>query len=459
MIERLLASLRGRLWLVAAVAIGLTLPLAGYSLLHLFMQYATQQFDARLLDQMNAVSAALEIDAQGRPSLARTLTDPRWYRPYSGLYWQIEPTGGSGHEPLLRSRSLWDERLVLPDDALPDGAVHKHHIPGPNGQRLRVMERAIRWGDEETRWRVAVAADLVELQRAFDSFRATLTLALGIVGAVMLAAVAFQLWLGLMPLRALQKALQHIHRGEQTRLLGRFPSEVRPLVDDFNRVLGQYEQYVESSRRTAGNLAHAIKTPLAVIAALSEDLRAEHPALAQAILDEVRQAQRHVDWHLRRARVAGASLAGYKTPLRPVVEALQRVMHKVYARSADQAQPLQLTLQIADDVSFAGEMQDLQEMIGNLLDNACKWARSRVHVEAVREGKRLRLWIDDDGPGLTPEQREQVLARGVRADERMPGSGLGLNIVHELVQSYGGALSLARSPLGGLRAELQLPAP
>lgn len=456
--RRWTASLRWRLLLAALLAVSLALVLAGVVIARLFERHVTQQFDLRLQDQLTQLLAALEPDADGQPVLARPLADPRWQRPYGGLYWQVQAVGRAEAEPALRSRSLWDERLALADDALPDGALHRHALPGPAGQRLRALERAVQWDEQGPRWRVVVAADTRELEQARAAFHGALALSLAGLGAALLAAVAAQLWLGLRPLRALQQALHAVRGGHQTRLQGRFPAEVQPLVDDFNRVLAYDEQVVERARRLAGNLAHAIKTPLAVMATLAEELRPREPAAAAALQEQVQRLREQVDWHLRRARAASGTHPSRQTAVQPVLEGLFRVMRKVHAARAEGAGELELTLQGEPEAVFAGEAQDLQEMAGNLLDNACKWARRRVRVSVRREGRRLLLTVDDDGPGLTPEQCRQVLARGVRADERVPGSGLGLDIVREVASLYGGSLTLARAPLGGLRAQLELPA-
>ncbi|TSE20957.1 Sensor protein PhoQ [Tepidimonas alkaliphilus] len=456
--RRAAVSLRWRLLLAALLAVSLALALAGLAIARLFERHVTQQFDLRLQDQLTQLLAALEPDADGQPVLARSLADPRWQRPFSGLYWQVQAVGRAQAEPVLRSRSLWDERLALPDDTLPDGALHRHALPGPAGQRLRAMERAVQWGETGPRWRVAVAADTRELQQALQAFQGALALSLAGLGAALLAAVALQLWLGLRPLGALQQALQAVRTGQRTRLQGRFAAELQPLVDEFNRVLAHHEQTVERARRLAGNLAHAIKTPLAVIGTLAEELLPREPTIAAALQEHAQRLREQVDWHLRRARAASAAHPARHTPVQPIVEGLLRVMRKVHALRGDGAAPLQLSLHGDAAAVFAGEAQDLQEMVGNLVDNACKWARQQVRVTVQRDGEVLWLMVDDDGPGLSPEQRRQVLARGVRADERVPGSGLGLDIVREVAALYGGALQLQAGPLGGLRATLRLPA-
>lgn len=456
--KALLASLRWRLLLAAVLALTAALLLAGWSIARVIERHVTAQFDLRLQDQLTQLLALLQLDEQGQPVLRGALADPRWQRPYGGLYWQVQAVGQGQAEPALRSRSLWDQRLPLADDTLADGALHRHELAGPAGQRLRALERAVLLREDAPRWRVVVAADTAELQAALASMRGTLVTSLALLGVALLAAVAAQLGVGLRPLQALQRAVQQVRQGAQRRLSGSFPAELQPLVDDFNRVLEHDEQVVERSRRLAGNLAHAIKTPLAVMATLADELQDHHPQQARLLREQVEQARRQVDWHLRRARATSAAHPSRYAPVQPVLEGLLRVLAKVHAWRPEGAAPLALTLQGDAAAVFAGEAQDLQEMAGNLLDNACKWARRCVQVEVIRHGGRLCLRVHDDGPGLTPQQCEQVLARGVRADERVPGSGLGLDIVREVAALYGGVLRLGRSPLGGLCAELDLPA-
>lgn len=456
--KSVLQSLRWRLLGGALLAVAAALAVAGWGIARLFAYYVTQQFDLRLHDHMTQVLAALQIDAQGVPVLGQTLADPRWERPYSGLYWQVQPIEEGDAEPVLRSWSLWDERLFVPVDGLTDHAPHRHEIAGPAGQRLRALERAVQWGSAGP-WRVIVAADVAELESAQAEFRGALVGALLMLGAALLLAVAVQVRVGLQPLRELQAAVQRVREGRQARLQGRLPIELQPLVDEFNQVLADNEQGIERSRRLAGNLAHAIKTPLAVLAALADDATQPREALVQQLREQVEAVRRQVDWHLRRARAASASGPARRTPVAPVLEGLLRVMAKVHAPRDEQRAPLALTLDVADPtLCFAGEEQDLHEMAGNLLDNACKWARTRVAVSAQREQRRWRLVVDDDGPGLAPEQYQAVLQRGVRADERVSGTGLGLDIVRDIASLYGGELRLDRGPLGGLRAELWLPA-
>jgi signal transduction histidine kinase len=285
-------------------------------------------------------------------------------------------------------------------------------------------------------------------------FGGALWLALGILGGGLVLAALVQVYVGLAPLRKLRAALGDVRSGETQRLEGDFPVEIMPLIEEFNSVLAQNAAVVERARTQAGNLAHALKTPLSVLAnAAGKD--SENKELARLVIEQIGMARRQVDYHLARAQAAATSrLPGVRTPLLPVIDGLARAMRSIHAER-------QLALTVLDmpaSLCFRGEVQDLQEMLGNLLDNACKWATRRVELAAQRDGDWLRITIDDDGSGLAAGERDAVIRRGVRADEQVPGSGLGLAIVDDLARLYGGQIELADSPLGGLQAVLILPA-
>ena len=456
-------SLRWRLLAATLVALTLALALAGVFLSGLFRDHVVRQFADTLTAQLDQVTARLDFDPAGQPLLdPQPLSDPRWTRPYSGLYWQIDAMGSSARRAVMRSRSLWDSQLVLDDDALVDGAVHRHEIGGPDGARLLVVERTVRRDTAPAmRWRVVVAADLRATEAAVDRFNGVLFASLAVLCGLLCAAALLQVRLGLAPLGTLRRALANVREGRTQRLEGRFPQEVQALIDDFNTVLDRNTEVVARARMQAGNLAHAIKTPLAAMAqeaARCQAQAAEPAGLAALVREQVDVARRQVDWHLARSRAAAAQgLPGALVVLGPVVAGLLRVMERVHAgRQLDLSWEPQ-----AQDLRFAGEQQDLQEMLGNLLDNACKWARGVVRVSAAPVGdgpaRQLLLVVEDDGPGIEPDHRAAVVARGARLDETVPGSGLGLAIVQELAGLYGGHLTLETSPLGGLRAELRLP--
>ncbi|MEW6478454.1 MAG: sensor histidine kinase [Pseudomonadota bacterium] len=451
-----LTSLRVRLLALTLVTLALALSSAGWWLTSLFRDEVMREFDATLVRQLDQVTARLQVSDIGAPVIdTRALSDPRLDKPFSGLYWQLDRLApdGSGREEVLRSRSLWDEALSLSVDTLADGQLHLHETTGPQGTRLRVAERALQIEGASGRWRLMMAADLQASDVAVQRFGRVLTLSLLALGLLLVLAAMAQVAIGLSPLQAMQAALARVRGGSAQRIEGRFPAEVQPLIDEFHAVLERQEASLERARTQAGNLAHALKTPLAVLT----NAAGQHPGhpLATTVGEQVQAARRQVDWHLARARVAATHrLPGQRTPIAPVLTGLLRVMQKVHA---DRAIRWDAT-DIDPALCFAGEAQDLQEMLGNLLDNAGRAARQVVRVEARRLDDRLLVIdVSDDGPGIADAQREAVLQRGIRLDESTPGSGLGLAIVDDLAQLYDGRVTLGTSSLGGLQASLSLP--
>ena len=445
-------SLRVRLIAGSVIWILAALTLTGFVLADLFGKHVAARFEAELQIHLEQLVANLESSEDGRPRLRADLSDPRLRRPYSGLYWQVDGAG-DGEVALLRSRSLWDAVLVAPADVPADGEAHVHRIDGPDTSRLIMTERMIRPAEQpEQPLRLIVAADQRGMTDPVREFVGLLAIALVVLAAGLVAAAALQVAVGLAPLRRLRHALGEVRDGRTRRLAGEYPRELQPLVDELNTLLRNDADIVARARTQAGNLAHAVKTPLAVLAnaAGSED-----GALARLVREQVASARRQVDHHLARARAAAAiQVPGLRTPIGGALAGLVRVMERVHAERA-------LRIDVAPVASgdmFRGEEQDLQEMLGNLLDNACKWAASRVSVQVTRDDGKLAVVIDDDGQGLPPAEREAMFVRGVRADEQVAGSGLGLAIVRDLARLYGGDVSLDASPLGGLRVTLTLPA-
>lgn len=459
-------SLRLRLLAGTLFWIAASIVVAGWGLSNLFQRHVETQFHAELKTHLDQLTAQLMLDDKGRPALALPLSDPRLSRPYSGCYWQVDEikAEASTTNGLLRSRSLWDHVLVPPPDTPADGEIHQHRIVGPEGKMLGLVERSVRIDDtpdgKPRSFRLIAAADEALMSEPVARFSGALWLALGILGMGLVLAALVQVFIGLAPLRKLHAALGKVRSGETPQLDGDFPVEIMPLVDEFNTVLAQNAEVVERARTQAGNLAHALKTPLSVLANAADaagrmDGEAEHKNLARLVCEQVGTARKQVDYHLSRAQAAAAiRMPGARTPVAPIVDGLVRTMRHIHAE-----RHLALTIgQIPETLAFRGEAQDLQEMLGNLLDNACKWAARRVDVSADTEDGNLRIYIDDDGAGLAAEQRNAVIRRGVRADEQVPGSGLGLAIVDDLARLYGGEVTLADSPLGGLRSVLTLPA-
>ncbi|MCW8917592.1 MAG: sensor histidine kinase [Gammaproteobacteria bacterium] len=449
-------SLRLRLLAGTLVWIVATIAIAGWSLSGLFQQHVAHQLRAGLELHLGQLTANLAIDAQEQATLTALLSDPRLSRPYSGLYWQIDGLSEGGaveRRGILRSRSLWDTLLEVPDDAPADGEIHEHRVIGPDGTPLEAIERLVYPAElPERGLRLIVAADARLFSEPVEQFNGLLAGSLGLLGLGLIIAAIVQVVIGLRPLGHLRRALMRLREGSAQRIEGRFPQEVQPLVDDFNAVLANNARIVSHARTQAGNLAHAVKTPLTILANAAAR---PDPALPQLVTEQVAMARRQVDHHLARSRAAAAvTMPGVQSRVRPQLDSLLRVMERLY-----RDKPVSVIIDEGNsDPLFRGDQQDLQEMLGNLLENGWKWTTSRLKITVRRANDLLAIVVDDDGPGLAPEQREAVLARGVRADEQVPGTGLGLAIVNDLAQLYGGSIALEPSPLGGLRVTLVLPA-
>jgi signal transduction histidine kinase len=452
-------SLRVRLltgtlaWIVASII------LAGFGLSALFRHHVALQFHAELKTHLDQLAANLAYDATGQVVLAGVLSDPRLAKPYSGLYWQIDRVAGNETANaigLLRSRSLWDSVIEVPIDTPADGDIHQHQAVGPEQQVLGTVQRivSLERPDNQTAppltLRLLVAADERLMIEPMARFNSALWLTLAILGLGLVIAAVVQVVVGLAPLRRLRDGLAAVHAGETPQLGGDFPAEIQPLVEEFNSVLAQNAEVVTRARTQAGNLAHALKTPLSVLANAANERDDE---LARLVSDQVDSARRHVDYHLSRARAAAkVRVPGAHTAVLPVVEGLLRVMRRVHA---DRQLEL-VVMPMADGLAFRGEEQDMQEMLGNVLDNACKWAHRRIEFLAEARDGKLLITVDDDGKGIAADRRNAVIGRGTRADEQVPGSGLGLAIVSDLAAMYGGCLELTDSRLGGLRVVLSL---
>lgn len=450
-------SLRLRLLLGTLVWIAASIMVAGWALGGLFRQHVAAQFHAELKTHLDQLAAHLVLEQDGRVSLSAAQSDPRFSKPYSGVYWQIDQVGQAGKNVfgLLRSRSLWDDVLEVPSDRPMNGEIHQHRVSGPGDTALGMVERVISLEDApdpaETRFRLIVAADERQMLEPVERFNGMLWLTLGLLGGGLALVAVIQVLIALVPLRRLHGALGAVRSGRTLGLEGRFPGEVQPLVEEFNTVLAQNAEVVERARTQAGNLAHALKTPLSVIANAANGKDSE---LAHLVSSQVDVARKQIDYHLSRSRAAASvRIPGVRTPVFPVLEGLVRVMKRIHAdRNID------LLIHPSNEhVMFRGEEQDLQEMLGNLLDNACKWASGRIEVSVAVEEQSLAIILDDDGCGIAEAERQRVLNRGERADEMTPGSGLGLAIVSDVMRLYGGRLEFDDSRLGGLRVKLTLP--
>jgi signal transduction histidine kinase len=451
-------SLAFRLFAGAAVWALLLLLLGAIALTTLYGRQVTRSLDDRLISVVDALVAAAETGPTGDVALARRPSDPAYGRVFSGRYWQIvdmEPD--TERYVLLVSRSMWDETLTVPPDitieaALTPGQVITTSTKGPEGEPLRVILQGIRLPNRDEMVVMMAAEDRRATDRAVRNFAITSGLMfLGFATAIA-AGVFFQVRIGLAPVLRMRDSVADVRGGASERVDGQYPVELQPLADELNAMLDHSRELVERSRTHVGNLAHALKTPIAVLTNESREAEGDFPDL---VARQTRVMSEQVDHHLRRARAAAhAKAIGARTPVAPIIGDLGRTLMKIHA-----GRQLSVESEIPAGLLFRGERQDLEEMVGNLMDNACKWAVTKIVVSADLSGeKELKILIEDDGPGLDEEGCDAALQRGVRLDERAPGTGLGLAIVADLAKAYDGHLDLSRSDLGGLQVELRLPA-
>jgi signal transduction histidine kinase len=446
-------SLRVRLLAAGAASIVLALAVAGFGLLLLFERHVERRMAVELEAHLRQLLSSLEQAGDGSLRLAREPADPRFQEPLSGLYWQVA-VGADGQ--LLRSRSLWDGTLDLAPDALADGEVHEHAIAGPRGTSLLVLERAVKLpatlGGHQVR--VAAAVDRAEIHAAGRAYVADLAPSLALLAAVLVAAGWLQIAVGLRPLDAVRRRLADVRSGREGRLGTAFPDEVLPLAAEVDHLLKAQEKAIARARARAADLAHSLKSPLTVLAADAEELRAEGAVrLGDEIAGLTEGMRRYVERELARARAGIRARAGAEQPVKPSIDQVVGVL-----RRTPRGGSLAWEIDVADDLGAPVDAQDLVEILGNLAENAAQWAAAKVRVSGRRDGAAIVLSVEDDGPGVPEDRIGTVLVRGGRLDETQPGSGLGLAIVAELVEAYGGALTLGRSPLGGLCVELRFPA-
>ncbi|HKP27354.1 MAG TPA: ATP-binding protein [Dongiaceae bacterium] len=438
-------SLTFRLIVGASLLCGATLLAAYVVISTLFDQHLRRGVDEELVDRLDDLAAGLEITGDGIFVMARAPDVPKYERQLSGQYWQVEANG----QLPIRSRSLWDDRLP---EAAPDadlGKISLREIKGPRSERLRLAQRSLQF--QEVRTTFSVAADLAPTLAAARQFSRILGIALAVLGIGLVSALVLQVRVGLRPLQEIKSALAAIRAGTIKRLSDDAPTEIAPLAQELNALLDHHGSLIDRARGQAGDLAHALKTPLAVLRNEMENEATPDRKLALEQIDAMTDAVHH---HLARAQaVGGARLLGVRADAAHAIEALARTLPRMSERDIE----VEVALS-QKPLWFAGEGQDLSELLGNLLDNACKWATAKVRIAAARANDRLKVEIGDDGPGIAAEQRTKALQRGGRLDERKPGSGLGLTIALDLATLYGGSLTLGRSALGGLKVELDLPA-
>ncbi|WP_041748987.1 sensor histidine kinase [Bradyrhizobium cosmicum] len=453
------SSLANRLFLSATAWLVVILAITGVVLSSVYRNATERAFDRRLNLYLRTLIAEVATPDEPPDRQFQSLGEPLFELPLSGWYWQITRT--DTEKPEVRSsRSLWDKKLPKLEEQgseLTAAGIRLAYVDGPEGQNLRMVERPVDLG-ADGKYLVSVAGDDTEIfdeTRSFDYYLGGTFTALGIV---LLLTTVFQVRFGLAPLKRISESIADIRSGRAERLEGEFPVEIAPLARETNALIDANREIVERARTHVGNLAHAIKTPLSVI--VNEAAAHGADPFAAKVMEQADVMRSQLAHHLERARIAArVSVVGTVTEVAPAIEALRRTMEKIHRDRG-----IMVEANADPSAKFRGERQDLEEMVGNLVDNACKWAASRVFIEVLVEatqqagaGPRLRIIVDDDGRGLSEAERAQVWRRGQRLDESKPGSGLGLSIVTDLAALYGGSLSLSGAPIGGLRAELVLP--
>lgn len=454
-------SLAGRLFFTAILLSVLVLVVAGMILAAINRRSVEAAFDERLKLYLKVLVADVAALSDGGNVEPGNLGEPQFQIPLSGWYWQIVRVDRErGNSAILRtSRSLFSQNLpalVEPNTPSLRGDFRDGYRDGPEGRRIRIVEQEIDLG-ETNRFIIAVAGnadEIVEERRRFDFALLTILTMLGLALAI---SAYVQVRYGLQPLRQMSESLSQVRAGEKDHVEGEFPEEVAPLARELNQVLDVNREIVTRARAQVGNLAHALKTPISVM--LNEASGDDGP-LAVKIREQTAVMRDQVQYYLDRARAAArAATIGNISEIEPVLGAFVRAFEKIY-----RDRHIAFSTHIDTQLRFRGEKQDLEEMIGNLVDNAGKWAASQVEISVVAqrspepEAYRIAILVDDDGPGLPEDKRKEATKRGRRLDETRPGSGLGLSIVVDLAGLYGGVLVLEDSPLGGLRARLELPA-
>jgi signal transduction histidine kinase len=429
------------LWIAALLLIG------GFALDRVLRASIDDSFNNQLVFILNSMIASAEIDPIGEVRLNRELADQRFLEPYSGFYYQVSGAGAEG----LVSRSLWDRRLQV-------SATHtdiKPHLYDSEefgrSEPLRIAERDVILPRSHIRWRFQVAESRETINQQIHRLREILIWSFLALGIGLLVLAALQTLYGLWPLRRVRRDVASIRSGEKTRIGPDFPSEIRPLTEEINQLLAHSEEQAEEARRHAGNLAHALKTPLTVI---TNAATADSADLDDTVIRESAVMRRQIDHHLARARALGRrASAQARATVWDSLEAVQRAVDRLYENT---------TVDIAGDhrAQVRVERQDLDEMIGNLVENAAKYGGGRVFVTVEPKDGQVDIEVEDDGPGIAEADREALFARGARLDTTgKPGTGLGLAIVRDVAEIYGGSIHLERSEdLGGLLARLTLPA-
>jgi len=427
-------------WIVVALVATAVL------LTHFYREHIEQHYDAHVITHVEELIASVESSPDGDTTLSREPTDPRFHRLDSGWYWEVL----SGDTLLQKSSSLGDQQLDLSEVVL-DERHDAQRIYGPGRQKLRAHVVHVSYPHEPGSLTFVATAPEMQISDDVKDFIFQVSMSFLVLGIGLSIAVVVQVTVALKPLKAIRSAISDIRAGKTKRLPQEFPSDVQPLVNELNFLLDHNEMLLKRSRNRLSDLAHSVKNPLAVIRNEARDISSKQ---GQLILDQSHVMASNIDHYLSRARIYGKKDAiGYRTSVKSVFDDLSFAVEHIYKDRG-----IHIESACLDDKWFRGEAQDLEEMAGNLIDNAFKWAKSRVTVQCLNDHDRLLLIIEDDGPGIADEELETITRRGRKLDDSTPGHGHGLGIVKDISELYGGSLKLGRSDLGGLRAELDLPA-
>ncbi|WP_047042515.1 ATP-binding protein [Vibrio mexicanus] len=431
-------SLKSRLLLAATLWLSAMILAAGFGIPKLVKDYLISDVTSQLNLAMDEIIANLEMDANGEVKLTRPLSDPRFTQPYSGLYWVAT------HENLtLRSRSLWDKTITVKKKPL------RKLLFGAQKEPLIYTEQSVFLPDSKSPINIVIGIDEKPINQTLDELTEQLWIILGLLFTGVLVLIGLQVSWSLYPLTIMKHELTALKAGKQNELSREYPKEVSPLVADLNALLFHYQELLERARHHAGNLSHALKTPLAVLRNEIQTLPIEE---REKLEEPIAQIQSHIDYHLGRARVAGSvNILSVSTPVSERIDAISMAFDKVYAQRG-----ITLINEVDSEVEVAVDPTDLDEMIGNLIENGYKWAESIIRIHSKTENNTVTLFIEDDGAGIPEDKLKHVIQRGVRLDETTPGTGLGLNIVSEMAHSYRGSIDLSKSQLGGLCVCLNL---
>jgi signal transduction histidine kinase len=456
---RATGSVSRRMIVIAAAWIMILLVGGGVGLNRILTDALQRNFDEQLDYLLTSMIVSAELDSLGQVILNRELADQRFLEPGSGAYWQIS---GKGFEP-FPSRSLWDRKLrvnqrhddrelhIYDSDEFVDKTPRTDRDPNdPSNQMLRIAERDLKLPGSPVRWKFQVAQSRDGLDAQIATLRRTLVRSFVLLGLGLIAMVGLQTWYGLLPLRKVRKEIARLRAGKAKRIEDRMPAEIAPMVDELNALVEHNDRQAEEARRHAGNLAHALKTPLSVImnaaAAGQEDL-------APTIIREARTMRRQIDHHLARARAVGRRGSAHsRAQVWPSVEAVERAVARLYPN-------VRIDVDGQKDLIAHIERQDLDDLLGNLVENAAKYGGGSVFVTVRVEAGFVEILVEDDGRGIPEADRIRIFDRGVRLDSGKPGTGLGLAIVRDVAEIYDGTVSLEESEdLGGLLVRLRLPA-